>query len=59
LAGDKDFAAVLSVFGAQAAHGKDDKADQQHEAKPAAADGRPAKVKPAATEQQEKHNNNK
>ncbi len=49
----------LSAFrAAEAAHEIDDQTDQQHQSKSAAADGRAAKVKPAATEQ-EKQNHHK
>jgi len=54
----KKFAARrLSVFrGAESAREKDDKANQQNQAKRAAADDGTAKIKPAATEQEEKNN---
>jgi hypothetical protein len=40
---------------AESAHEKDDKADQQNQAKPSAPDGGPAKVKTAAAEQEKKN----
>jgi hypothetical protein len=42
--------------GAESAHEKDDKAYQQNQAKPAAADDGTTKVKPAAAEQKQKNN---
>jgi hypothetical protein len=42
---------ILLTFRAESAHEKDDKAYQQNQANPAAADGRTSKVKPAAAEQ--------
>ena len=46
---------ILSFFrGSESAHEKDDKAYQQYQAKPAAADDGTAKVKPAAAEQEKK-----
>jgi hypothetical protein len=45
----------LRVFGAESAHKKDDQAYQQNQAKPAAADGGTAKVKPTAAEQKQQH----
>jgi len=50
---------VRSGFRAKTAHKIDDKADQQNQAEPSAADGGPAKVKAAAAEQEEKNNNEK
>jgi hypothetical protein len=48
---------VPSAFrGAESAREKDDKAYQQKQANPAAADDRTAKVKPAAAEQEKKNN---
>jgi hypothetical protein len=48
--------AVLSAFrAAESAHAIDDKAYQQNQTESAAADGRTAKVKPAAAEQEEKN----
>jgi hypothetical protein len=41
--------------GAESAHEKEDQADQQQQAKPAAADDGPTKVKPAATEQEKQN----
>jgi hypothetical protein len=47
----------LSTFrGAESTREPDDKAYQQNQAKPAAADGRTAKVKPATTEQEKQNN---
>jgi hypothetical protein len=53
----KKFAARrLSAFRAsESAREKDDKANQQNQAKPAAADDRTAKIKPAAADQEEKN----
>jgi hypothetical protein len=48
--------ARLAFRVAESAREIDDKADQQNQAKPAAADGRTPKVKPAAAEQDEKNN---
>jgi hypothetical protein len=48
--------AILCVFRAESAHGKDDKAYEQNQAKPAAANDGTAKVKPAAAEQEKKNN---
>jgi hypothetical protein len=45
----------LWAAGAESAHDKDDQANQQNQAKPAAADDRPAKVKSAAAKQEEKN----
>jgi hypothetical protein len=42
--------------GAESAHDPDDKANQQNQAKAAAADGGTAKIKPAAAEQEEQNN---
>ena len=51
-----DFVAPsLWVFRAESAHEKDDKAYQQNQAKPAAADDGTAEVKPAAAEQEKKN----
>jgi hypothetical protein len=48
---------ILSAFrGAESAHEKDDKAYQQNQAKPAAADDGTSKVKPAAAEQEKQDN---
>jgi hypothetical protein len=47
--------AILRTFRAESAQEIDDKAYQQNQAKPAAADDGTAKVKPAAAEQQEKN----
>ncbi|MGD1087395.1 MAG: hypothetical protein ABR955_01535 [Verrucomicrobiota bacterium] len=48
---------IPSAFrGAESAREKDDKAYQQNQAKPAAADDGTAKVKPAATEQEKQNN---
>jgi hypothetical protein len=47
---------VLSAFRAESAQGKDDQADQQNQANPAAADGWTSEVKPAAAEQKEQDN---
>ena len=44
--------AALSAFRAEPAREKDDKAYQQDQANPAAADGRAAKIKAAAAEQE-------
>ena len=47
---------ILSAFrGAESAHEKDDKAYQQNQAKPAAADDGATKVKPAAAEQEKQN----
>ena len=46
----------LGFRAAESAHHIDDKAYHQNQAKPAAADGRTSKVKPAATEQEKKNN---
>jgi hypothetical protein len=46
-----------SVFrGAESAREKNDKANQENQANPAAADDGTAKIKPAAAEQEEKNN---
>ena len=47
--------ASLSGSPAKSAHQIDDEADHQDQAKPAAANGRAAKVKPTATEQEQQH----
>jgi hypothetical protein len=48
---------VPSVFrGAESARKKDDKTYQQNQAKPATADDRTAKIKPAAAEQKKQNN---
>jgi hypothetical protein len=54
----KKFAARrLSAFlGAESAREKDDKANQQNQAKPAAADDGAAKIKPTAAEQEKQNN---
>jgi hypothetical protein len=49
-------AARLASRAAESAHHIDDKAYHQNQAKPAAADGRTSKVKPAATEQEKQNN---
>jgi hypothetical protein len=47
----------LSVFrAAKSAREKDDKANQQNQTKPAAADDGAAKIKPAAAKQEQKDN---
>jgi hypothetical protein len=53
----KKFAArrLSASPGAESAHDKDNKADQQHQAKSAAADDGATKVKPAATEQEKQN----
>jgi len=51
---EKAISSLLSaILGAESAHEKDDKAYQQNEAKPAAADDGTTKVKPTAAEQEE------
>jgi hypothetical protein len=53
----KDCRADLSAFrAAESAREKDDKANQQNQANPAAADDGPAKIEPAAANQEEKNN---
>jgi hypothetical protein len=47
---------LLTFRGAESAHEKDNKAYQQNQAKPAAADDGTAKVKPAAAEQEKQNN---
>jgi hypothetical protein len=47
--------AVLWASRAESAHGPDDKAQQQNQAKPATADDGTAKVKPAAAEQENQY----
>lgn len=49
-------ATLLASRAAESAHHIDDKAYHQNQAKPAAADGRTSKVKPAATEQEKQNN---
>ena len=49
--------AVRSTFGAKSTHEKDDEADKQHKAESSTADCGTAKVKAAASEQEEKDNN--
>jgi hypothetical protein len=49
---------LLTFRAAESAHAIDNKAYEQNQAQPAAADDRTAKVKPTATEQ-EKQNNHK
>jgi Sec-independent protein translocase protein TatA len=49
-------AGVSAFRAAESAREKDDKANQQNQAKPAAADDGPAKIKPAAAKQEEKNN---
>jgi len=46
----------MSAFRAEAARDKDDKANQQDQSNPAAADGRAAKIKAPAAEQEQKNN---
>jgi hypothetical protein len=46
-------------FRAKSAHQKDNQADQQNQAEPAAADGRSANIKTAAAEQEKKNNDKK
>jgi hypothetical protein len=46
-------------FRAESAHNKYNQADQQDQAKAAAADGRPANIKTAAAEQEKKNNDKK
>jgi len=48
--------AILRVSRTESAHEIDDEANQQDQAKPAAADDGPAKVKPAAAKQEEQNN---
>jgi hypothetical protein len=55
-AGEGGRRAILCTFRAESAHEIDDKAYRQNQAKPAAADDRTAKVKPAAAEQEKKNN---
>ena len=47
----------LGFRAAESAHDIDDKADQQNQAKPSAADNRATKVKPAAAEQEKQNHN--
>ena len=47
--------AVTSGFRAESAHKVDDKTYQQNQTKSSSADGRPTKVKTAATEQEKKN----
>ena len=53
---DKKRNSALCAFRAESAQKIDDKAYRQNQAKPAAADDRTAKVKPAAAEQEKKNN---
>jgi hypothetical protein len=46
-------------FRAESAHEKHNQADQQDQAKPATANGRPANIKTAAAEQEKKNNDKK
>jgi hypothetical protein len=48
-----------SGFRAPSAHQIDDKADQQNQAEPSSANGRPADVKAAAAKQEKKNNDEK
>jgi hypothetical protein len=51
--------AVTSGFRAESAHQKDNQANQQNQAEPAAADGRSANIKTTAAEQEKKNNDEK
>jgi hypothetical protein len=51
--------AATSGFRVKPAHQKDNQADQQNQAEPAAADGRTANIKTAAAEQEKKNNDKK
>jgi hypothetical protein len=46
---------IRSAFRAESAHDPEDQADHQQQTKHAAADGGPAKVKPAAAEQKQQN----
>ena len=46
---------IRLTFRAEPTHEKDDKADQQHQTQPAAADDRAAKEKPTAAEQKKQN----
>jgi hypothetical protein len=51
--------AATSGFRVKPAHQKDNQADQQNQAEPAAADGRSANIKTAAAEQEKKNDDEK